>query len=506
MANTDSNHFTNCLYRVEQLQQGEQKAAESCAMTMMQLMSAAGKAVFNQLKTHFPAPARIAVCCGEGNNGGDGYIVARLAQEAGYQVQVFALKPNADLPQSSDSDAHKARNAWREQGGSEKALLDCSPEQFDLVVDALFGVGLNRALEGDPVSWVQRVNASTTPVLSIDVPSGLNADNGHVPGAAVRARITVSLVAFKRGLFTGKAQDHTGDLFLEDLGIGRTFQQQNEADWFRVEAGRVESWLPARTRCTHKGEQGHVLIVGGQPGMSGAVILAMKSALRAGAGKVSVACHPDVQAIVAAAQPEAMVHAIHGEETLQSLLGQASAVALGPGLGQSRWSHDVFTQVMKADVLKVIDADGLNLLASYPTQSPKLLLTPHPGEAARLLQTTTDVIESDRFAATVKLREKYGAQVLLKGAGSLLVTDRGRCVIDRGSPAMASGGMGDLLTGVVTALLAQRMATAQALIAGAFWHAVAGEMAGKNGERGTLASDLLPYIRRLVNGYGRDDD
>lgn len=506
MTDTDSSRFTNCLYRVEQLQQGEKKAAEACAMNMTQLMSAAGKAVFKHLQAYFPAPARIAVCCGEGNNGGDGYIVARLARQAGYQVQVFALKPNADLPEPVESDAHRARSAWRDQDGSENALLDCTPEQFDVVVDALFGVGLDRALEGDPVTWVQRVNASTTPVLSIDVPSGLNADNGHAPGAAIRAHLTISLVALKRGLFTGKAQDHTGELRLEDLGVGDTFKKQNEADWFRVNPGRVGSWLPPRSRCTHKGEQGHVLIVGGQPGMSGAVILAMKSALRAGAGKVSVACHPDVQAVVAAAQPEAMVHGIDTADALQPLLREVSAVALGPGLGGSRWSHDVFKQVMKADVLKVIDADGLNLLASYPTRSPKMLLTPHPGEAARLLQTTTDEIASDRFAAVTKLREKYGAQVLLKGAGSLLVTDRGKCLIDRGSPAMASGGMGDLLTGLVSGLLAQRMAPAQALIAGALWHAIAGEEAGKDGERGTLASDLLPYIRRLVNGYGKDDD
>ncbi|MCK7458923.1 NAD(P)H-hydrate dehydratase [Idiomarina aminovorans] len=506
MTNTDNNQFSHCLYRVEQVQQGEKKAAEACSISMTQLMTAAGKAVFRQLKQHFPAPARIAVCCGEGNNGGDGYIVARLAQEAGYQVQVFALKPDTELLKPIESDAHRARSAWRAQGGSERSLADCAPEHFDVVVDALFGVGLNRALEGEPVTWVQRVNGSTTPVISIDVPSGLNADNGHVPGAAVRAHLTVTLVALKRGLLTGKAQDHTGELVLEDLGIGKRFQQQNDADWFRLDAGAPGDWLPARERCTHKGEQGHVLIVGGQPGMSGAVILAMQSALRAGAGKVSVACHPDVQATVAAAQPEAMVHGIGDVEALQPLLSQASVVALGPGLGQSDWSQNVFSKVMKTDILKVIDADGLNLLASNPTKSQKLLLTPHPGEAARLLQTTTDDIAADRFAATTQLREKYGAQVLLKGAGSLLVTDSGNCLIDRGSPAMASGGMGDLLTGLISGLVAQRMAPAQALIAGTLWHAMAGEAAGKNGERGTIASDLLPYIRRLVNGYGRDDD
>ncbi|WP_404398288.1 NAD(P)H-hydrate dehydratase [Idiomarina loihiensis] len=506
MTDTNGSRYINCLYRVEQVQQGEQKAAEACSMNMTQLMSAAGKAVFHQMQSYFPAPARIAVCCGEGNNGGDGYIVARLAQKAGYQVQVFALKPNVELPEPMESDAHKARAAWREQGGSEKPLLDCSPEQFDVLVDALFGVGLNRALEGDPVSWVQRVNGSSAPVVSVDVPSGVDADTGHVPGAAVRAHLTVCLVALKRGLLTGKAQEHTGELKLEDLGIGSTFKQQNEADWFRVNAGRVGGWLAPRSRCTHKGEQGHVLIVGGQPGMSGAVILAMQSALRAGAGKVSVACHPQVQSIVASAQPEAMVHGITDTDALKPLLREASAVALGPGLGQSSWSQALFSQVIETDVLKVIDADGLNLLASKPVRSSKLLLTPHPGEAARLLQMTTDEVASDRFAAATKLREKYGAQVLLKGAGSLLVTDRGRCLIDRGSPAMASGGMGDLLTGLIAGLLAQRMAPAQALIAGSLWHAIAGEEAGKDGERGTLASDLLPHIRQLVNGYGSDDD
>jgi len=506
MSDTDDSHFSNCLYRVEQVQKGEQKAAEACSMNMTQLMSAAGKAVFRQLQTYFPAPARLAVCCGEGNNGGDGYIVARLAQKAGYQVQVFALKPDMELPEPIESDAHRARAAWREQSGSEKPLLDCSPDQFDVLIDALFGVGLNRALEGDPVSWVQRVNGSTTPVVSIDVPSGLNADTGHVPGAAIRAHLTICLVALKRGLLTGQGQELTGELCLEDLGIGAAFKQQNEVDWSRVNAGQVGSWLAPRSRCTHKGEQGHVLIVGGQPGMSGAVILAMQSALRAGAGKVSVACHPDVQAVVANAQPEAMVHGIRDTASLQPLLRESSVVALGPGLGQSTWSHEVFSQVMKADVLKVIDADGLNILASHPARSPKLLLTPHPGEAARLLQITTDEVALDRFAAATRLRVKYGAQVLLKGAGSLLVTDKGKCLIDRGSPAMASGGMGDLLTGLVAGLLAQRLAPAQALIAASLWHAIAGEEAGKEGERGTLASDLLPYIRRLVNGYGKDDD
>lgn len=511
---TDDILFERCLYQVEQVQTGEQNAANACNMSMMQLMSAAGKAVFRRLQALQPAPARIAVCCGEGNNGGDGYIVARLAQQAGYQVQVFALNADATLSNIDTSDAQKARQAWRDQGGSETPLTACQPERADVVVDAVFGVGLNRALEGDPVKWAQRVNQSQTQVLSVDVPSGVNADTGDVPGAAIRATQTVTLVALKRGLLTGLAPNHVGQLYLETLGVGAAFQQQHPADWLRLDTDGIRTGLPPRAPCTHKGEQGHVVIVGGQPGMSGAVILAMQAALRSGAGKVSVACHPQVQSIVASAQPEAMVHGIEHASELQSLLTQASVVALGPGLGQSRWSQAMFEQTLNEDVAsdtpRVLDADALNLLAKvdeHRLKSPgSVVLTPHPGEAARLLHTSTQSIAQDRFAAAQALRETYGAQVLLKGAGSLVVTDNGSFVIERGSPAMASGGMGDLLTGVISGLIAQKLKPADAILKGTLWHALAGEAAGNRSERGTLASDLLPYIRQLVNGNEHHND
>lgn len=506
--------FEHCLYTVKQVQSGEQKAADACGVSMMQLMSAAGKAVFYRLQALQPAPARIAVCCGEGNNGGDGYIVARLAQQAGYQVQVFALKANATVSNIDESNAQKARQAWRDQGGSETPLTACEPEMADVVVDAVFGVGLNRALEGAPAQWAQCVNQSQTRVLSVDVPSGVNADTGDVPGAAIRATQTVTLVALKRGLLTGMAPNHVGQLCLEALGVGEAFQQQHQADWLRVDADESRTGLPPRAPCTHKGEQGHVLIVGGQPGMSGAVILAMQAALRSGAGKVSVACHPQVQSIVAGAQPEAMVHGVETAADLQALLEHATVVALGPGLGQSRWSQAMFEQTLGSDTAanspRVLDADALNLLAQSGAQvlqsSGRVVLTPHPGEAARLLQTRTQDIAQDRFAAAQALRDTYGAQVLLKGAGSLVVTDNGSFVIERGSPAMASGGMGDLLTGLISGLIAQKAEPAAALLKGTLWHAMAGETAGNDNERGTLASDLLPYIRQLVNGNEHHND
>lgn len=507
MTAIDNVSLAQRVYTVEQVQQGEEAAAEACSISLMQLMSAAGTAVFKQLQNDLKAPAKIAVCCGEGNNGGDGYIIARLAREAGYQVDVFALSPNKTISSKTDNNAERARLAWRENGGQEKVVHDCAPQNYDLIVDALFGVGLNRALEGVAAELVQSLNDASAKVLAVDVPSGLNADTGTVPGIAVRAYKTVCLVAYKRGLLTGKAKNHVGQLVLEDLGIGEALAKQNNAGYTRMAAEHVMNWLPQRRPCEHKGNNGHALIVGGQPGMSGAVVLAMKAALRCGAGKVSVACHPEVQPVVAAAQPEAMVRAVNSQKDLQALMEQASVIALGPGLGQSEWSHKMFEWVtnycQQSDKTLVIDADGLNILSSQQSKmkcGKHVILTPHPGEAARLLNTDANKVESDRFAALSALRDTYKAQILLKGAGSLVTNDNGQFILDVGSPAMASGGMGDLLTGLISGLVAQGMTEADAVVAAGVWHARAGELAGNEGERGTLASDLLPYTRQLVNG------
>lgn len=498
---------TQRLYTVKQVQQGEEPAAKLSSINMMQLMAAAGKAVFQHLQNDLKMPARIAVCCGEGNNGGDGYILARLAQQAGYQVDVFALIPNKEIEPGTDNNAERARLAWRESGGQEKATHEYQPGIYDRVVDALFGVGLNRALEGDAAKLVQTLNDSNAKVLAVDVPSGVNANTGAVPGIAVQAYKTVCLVAYKCGLWTGQSKSHVGQLTLETLNVGDAFATQNQAAYVKVAPEHVAHSLSARLPCEHKGDNGHALIIGGQPGMSGAVVLAMKAALRCGAGKVSVACHPDVQALVAAAQPEAMVRSGGSEDEMQQLMSQANVIALGPGLGQNQWSKAIFGWVTeyctKADKPLIIDADGLNILASDSNPllfGKRLILTPHPGEAGRLLNIDANEVESDRFAALSTLRDKYKAQILLKGAGSLVTTDKGRFILDAGSPAMASGGMGDLLTGLISGLIAQGMPEADAVVVAGTWHGKAGELAGTAGERGTLASDLLPYIRQLVNG------
>ncbi|MBT43080.1 MAG: bifunctional ADP-dependent NAD(P)H-hydrate dehydratase/NAD(P)H-hydrate epimerase [Idiomarina sp.] len=493
--------LSQSLYRAEQVRSGEQQAAEKSGLSMRALMAAAGRAVFEQLQQMVPSGASVAVFCGEGNNGGDGYVIARLASQQGYRVTVYALNPGKSLQHSDDNDAEHARQAWRELGGTEQEFDDFTADRFDLIVDAVFGIGLNRPLEGKLERWVQCVNQSQLPVLAVDVPSGLDADTGKQLGATIMATNTVTMVARKRGLYSAKGPALCGDIILADLGVGDAFSQANASSWQLLDKDVYYPWLGARRRDAHKGDFGHVLVIGGNAGMSGAATLAMQAALRSGAGKVSVACHPQSAPIIAVAQPEAMVHGIQHAEELEPLLEQASIIVLGPGLGQTDWSLQLFNQVMKKTArITVIDADGLNLMAKQPDKSDRFIITPHPGEAARLLQCSGNEVEQDRFAAVKLLRQRFGGQALLKGAGSLIASDRGNFVIGRGSPALASGGMGDCLAGLIGGLLGQQLAPAQALIAASFWHAVAGEHCAKSGERGTLASDLLVPIRRLVNG------
>ena len=493
--------LSQSLYSAEQVRQGEQPAATKTGLSMQALMAAAGRAVFQQLQELADSGARVAFFCGEGNNGGDGYVAARLAAEQGYRVSVFALNANKKLTNDPSNNAAMARQAWRDTNAREQPFDEFVAASFDIIVDAVFGIGLSRALEGRLAEWVQQVNDSGLPVIAVDTPSGLDADTGQVLGTAIVATATVTMVAKKRGLYTGQAAAHCGDIRLATLGVEEAFYQANPCQWLLLNSGDCYDWLGPRSKAAHKGDFGHVLIVGGGPGMSGAATLAMQAALRCGAGKVSVACHPQAAVLIAAAQPEGMVHEVIGSDSLEPLLEQASVVVLGPGLGQSPWAWQLFEHTLKRHRQPlVLDADGLNLLAQQAYTSERLVLTPHPGEAARLLQQTVNQVEQDRFAAVESLRARYGGQVLLKGAGSLIASEHGNFVIGRGSPAQASGGMGDCLAGLVGGLLAQHLPPAQALVAATYWHAVAGEYCAQQGERGTLASDLIPPLRRLVNG------
>jgi NAD(P)H-hydrate epimerase len=480
------------LYTVGKMRQIDRAALDALGISGNELMRRAASDALRSLRRHWPLARRLRVHCGPGNNGGDGFLLGVLAREAGLQVDVVAL---ADI---SHGDAASARAAWVDAGGVVHAVdaLDDLPEP-DLQVDALYGIGLNRAPEATAAALIERINDSDVPVLALDVPSGLDADNGQCPGAAIRADLTVTFIADKRGLHTSRAVDCVGVLELATLGVpaGAFAHVSPDAHLLVAES------LPPRQRQANKGNYGHLLVIGGGKGMAGAVHLAGEAALRAGAGLVSVATRAEHVSAINASRPELMAHGVEGPQTLQPLLERADTLALGPGLGQSAWSHALWLTALDCGKPLVLDADGLNLLAKEPRRfTVPTVLTPHPGEAARLLGRSVDAIECDRFAAARELAARFAAVVVLKGAGSLIADPDGRLdVCPWGNPGMASGGMGDLLTGIVAALLAQGCDAWRAACLGVGLHARAGDVAAREGERGLLASDLLAPLRRLGN-------
>lgn len=486
------------LYTVKQVRDLDRRAIEVLDIPGFELMRRAAAAALASLRKHWPQARQLTIWCGPGNNGGDGYLLGALAREAGMQVVLVALSGRAS------DDARKARTAFELAGGHVLAFEPgATLPDADVHVDALYGSGLNRAPDDAVASLITAINGSGRPVLALDVPSGLDADLGCCPGVAVHATVTVCFIALKRGLLTGNAADVTGLLELDTLGLPDIVWAETtpECALLRPDA------LPPRARAAHKGDSGHLLVVGGDLGMAGAIRLCGEGSLRAGAGLVSVATRDVHIVALNAGRPELMAHGVDGPQALQPLLERADVVAVGPGLGQGAWGHALWLTALDSGLPLVLDADGLNLLAREPRRfETPVVLTPHPGEAARLLQTDTAAVQADRYAAVRALARRYSAVVVLKGAGSLIADPEGRvAVCPWGNPGMGAGGMGDLLTGVIGALLGQGATAWQAACLGVGLHARAGDLAARRGERGLIASDLLPALRQLGNAVSTGD-
>ena len=484
------------LYRTQQVREIDARAVERLQLSKFELMERAGAAAWALLHKRWPKAKRIGIACGPGNNGGDGYVLARLAKMAGCKVHV--LIAHGAAPRTSEG--RHAATLWREAGGRNTHFDSHLPE-VDVWVDALYGVGLSRAPESSAQGVIERINASRLPVLALDVPSGLDADRGTAFGISLRAHLTLSFIAAKRGLYTGQARDFDGEVLLDSLGIpGSVLAEFSPAAWlYRPE--QLAVGLAPRHANAHKGEYGHVLCVGGEMGMGGAVRLCAEAALRVGVGLASVATRSEGVAALLAARPEAMTHAVENADALQPLIARADVLAVGPGLGQGEWGRALFEAAIASGKPLILDADGLNLLAEHPRQLSQAILTPHPGEAARLLERKTTEIQADRFGAVEELARRFDCTVVLKGAGTLVAApDETTAVIGAGNPGMATGGMGDVLTGVIAALHAQHMSRFQAAVHGALLHGAAGDAAAKtDGERGLLPSDLFAQLRRMVN-------
>ena len=486
------------LYRAAQVRELDRIAIQERGIAGYTLMNRAGDAAFQYLRQRWPAARRIAVLCGSGNNGGDGYVVARLARQAGLAVQVLTL---AD-PEMLRGDA---QTAWRDAQAASVAIQPFHTSALhgvELLVDAILGTGLERPVSGAWREAIETLNAHPAEIFALDIPSGLHADTGAMLGVAVRAAATLTFIGLKQGLFTGSGPSCCGAVQFADLQVPADIYPALHPASRRYAGEDLPTLLPRRPRSAHKGHFGHVLVIGGDLGLAGAARLAGEAAARCGAGLVSVATRAAHAGLHAAARPELMFHGVEHPDALAPLLDRATSIALGPGLGRGDWGRALLRAALSSDKPLVVDADGLNLLATEPAFREPWILTPHPGEAARLLKMTPSEVEADRFAAVEELALRYGGVAVLKGAGSLIASrEEGQvalCTV--GNPGMASGGMGDVLTGVIAALVAQGLPRFAAAKAGVFLHGQAGDQAAQaGGERGLLAGDLLPFLRHGVN-------
>jgi ADP-dependent NAD(P)H-hydrate dehydratase / NAD(P)H-hydrate epimerase len=484
------------LYSSAQVRALDAHAIEALGIPAYTLMKRAGEAALRHLRSRYPLAHRIAVVCGGGNNGGDGYVLARFAQAAGLTVTVLA----ASDPEQLRGAARQAFEDFRANGARAHPFSASLLDEGEILVDALLGTGLKGEVRAEYAAAIRAINLGGRPVFALDVPSGLDSDAGVPLGEAVRADCTVTFVGLKTGLLVGEGPEYTGTVVFDDLEIAPP-PGEFVPRLTRIVETEIHAALPRRRRAAHKGDFGRVLIVGSGPGMPGASRLAGEACLRVGAGLTTVVAAPENVAAIAAGRPELICLALTDKSVLAEALARADVVAIGPGLGRSAWARAALDAVLAADKPLVVDADALNLLAEAEVPArDDWILTPHPGEAARLLGVTTDEIQRDRLASLDRLIERFRGTIVLKGAGTLVgSTGRTPGVCERGNPGMATAGSGDVLTGAIAGILAQCRDPWACARVGVLVHAMAGDAAARVGERGVLASDLARELHHAVN-------
>lgn len=499
MGDSMPHQYRQPLYCAAQVREIDRRMiAEDETLGSFGLMQRAAMAAYDHLRQRWPGIQKLCVLCGVGNNAGDGYVMAALAACDKLEVQLVAVRD----PDELRGDAAKAFEMAGEAG------LEVTPWQAgltlqgELIVDALLGVGLEGDVRGPLAAAIEAINTSGLPVLAVDVPSGLSASSGAVQGVAVRADVTLTFIADKFGLYSGDATDHVGERVFCSLGAEASRYEDIEPIAELLDETVIAEALPRRRRGSHKGDFGHVVVIGGAPGFGGAALLASQAAARLGAGKVSLVTAEEHVSASLMRTPEVMARGVRGVSDVAPLLASADVLAIGPGLGQGAWGQGLLQAALESGKPLVLDADALNLLARYWPQEKRddWILTPHPGEAARLLDLHGREIQTDRLAAVRELQRQRGGVMVLKGAGSLIACPLRVAVCPYGNPGMASGGMGDVLSGILAALVAQGLDLKMAAHVGVTLHARAADMAAEaGGERGLLAGDLAFYARTLAN-------
>ncbi|MGH8150664.1 MAG: NAD(P)H-hydrate dehydratase [Steroidobacteraceae bacterium] len=485
------------LYSAAQVRALDAHAIHDLGVPGYTLMKRAGEASLRFLRMRWPTCHRIVIVCGGGNNGGDGYVLARFARAAGLEVTVLSAMP----PQGLSGDARQAHADCAASGGRVLAFESGWLSKGEVVVDALLGTGLKSHVRAETAAVIGAVNSAARPIVALDGPSGLDGDTGVPLGGAIRADCTVTFVALKTGLFIGEGPEHAGAVFFDDLEVpvpaGPDFTPSLE----RIVEAEIAAALPRRARASHKGDFGRVLIVGGGAGMPGAVRLAGEAALRVGAGLVTVAVAPENVVAIAAGRPELICLPLADADELSGALERADVVAIGPGLGRTAWASRVLDAVLAVPKPLIVDADALNLIAERGSRRREdWILTPHPGEAARLLGVQTAEIQRDRLGSLERLVERYGGTVVLKGSGTLIgAHGRIPALCERGNPGMATAGMGDVLTGATAGVLSQCGDPWQSTRVAVLVHAMSGDAVARGGERGLLAGDVARELRSCVN-------
>lgn len=489
--------YSNNLYSREQVRDLDSTAIKKFNTSGKSLMQRAGEFSVSCINKYFPLVDNISVFCGSGNNGGDGFVVAKLLHKQGKQVDVYFLGDETKLTIDSRNAYNECKKFLNIYKFSNK--FNNEPE---LIVDGIFGTGLNKDLDKNWIDLINLINNYNSIKVSLDIPSGLNANTGIPMPVAIKSDLTPTFVGKKIGLFTGLSNDYCGKVEFCDLDVPNKVYENVNPVAVILNISKELKNLISFSSASFKNTFGHIVVIGGNKGMLGASILSSASALRAGAGLVTVLTHKEHASNVPVAMPELMSRGVESLDDAKDILEKSTALIIGPGLGQDTWAKNLFNEILKIKKPIVIDADALNLLASHKQElSSNFIITPHPGEAARLLGITTEEVQKDRIKAAKNLVSIFKCIVVLKGAGTIVIDYDSKLpkLCPYGNVGMATAGMGDLLAGVIAGLCSRVDTLENAASLAVCVHAVAGDKEIYAGKHGMVATDLLKHIRLMLS-------